>query len=170
MDADQVNLLVNRARAEALARRQAAADSLRGLLLRKGAPSPGDEKRIADDLEVLGIRADELPGVLEIVQKLEGYEALIADLPARVAAVGVAHRRLAEFDAAAEAQRKRFYDETMAKREPLQVAEGHAVAMQNETREAQQWLSTVRANWQGIVEGISPQKILERDRPHGAPA
>ena len=169
MDADVAKILVEKARAESRARRQAAADELRGLLLQQGKPTDDAAKRIADALEVLGIRADELPGVLEVVQKLENYEALMADQPNRVAAVGVAHKKLAEFDAAAEAQRKRFYDETMAKREPLQAVESQAVAMQNETREAQQWLSTVRAKWQGIVEGISHEGILERDRSHGTP-
>ena len=169
MDADQVNSLVEKARAEALARRQAAADSLRGLLLQQGKPTDGDEKRIADDLEVLGIRADELPGVLELVQKLDSFETLMADLPNRMAAVGAAHCNLSKFDVETEALRARMYDERMAKRQPLEAAENHARGKQYETREAQQWLSTVRAKWQAIVEGGNYEEIRDRDRPRHMP-
>jgi hypothetical protein len=137
--------------------------------LQQGKPTDGDEIRIADALEVLGIRADELPGVLEIVQKLDRYEQFMADLPNRVAAVGDARMKLSEFDKAAEAQRIQLYNETAAKRKPLEAAENHALGKQNETREAQQWVSTFRAKWQGIVEGIGYEEILERNRPHGTP-
>jgi hypothetical protein len=174
MDADQVNSLVAKAQAEALARRQAAAEELHGLLLQQGKPTDGDEKHIADCLEVLGVGADKLPEILDIVTKLDRYEALMADLPARTAAVGATHCKLAEFDQETEALRARMYDERMAKREPLAAAESRATCKQNETREAQQWLSTYRAKWQGIVEGISHEEILEHNRPrgtpHGAPA
>jgi hypothetical protein len=169
MDADTINTLVAKAQAEALGRRQAAADELRRLLLQQGKPSGDDEKRIADALEVLGIRADELPAVLEVVQKLANYEALMADLPNRIAAVGAAHMKLAEFDAAAEVRRQQFFDEMAAKRLPLAAAESRALGKQYETREAQQWVSTYRAKWQGIIEGISHEEILERNRPHGTP-
>ena len=169
MDAEQVNSLVAKAQAEALARRQAAADELRGLLLQQDKPTKDDEKRLADALEVLGIRADELPGVLELVQKLARYEELMADLPARTAAAGAAHMKLAELDAAADAQRKRFEDELAAKRVPLAIAESQAVCRLHETRAAQQWLSTYRAKWQAIVVGGDYQDILERGRPRGTP-
>jgi len=169
MDADQVNSLVEKARAEALARRQSAADELRGILLQTGKPSAAAEGRIADAIELLGIKGHELPNVLEVVNQLDRFEVLMADLPARVAAVGVAHKKLAEFDAAAAVRRQQLESELLAERLPLEAAEGSALSKQHETREAQQWLSTFRMKWQAIVEGVDYEEIQDRNRPRGVP-
>ncbi len=79
MDTTQVSEIILRMKADALERRRAAAKELRGLLLNDGKPGKGDHARLIELAGVLGLQPEQLPEVLENLQKLERFDRLMAE-------------------------------------------------------------------------------------------
>jgi hypothetical protein len=160
MDADQVNELIERTKAESLDRRRAAAQELRALLLREGKPGKDDHARLLEVAGALGLQAEQLPEVLEIVTKLERYDRLLSEEGERLAEHKRAHVALKEFDDAVEAARAKAFDEAAEKRLPIAAEENRIGARIAELEEPRRWRSTVAAKWSAIVEGISHEEAF----------
>lgn len=169
-----VGTLVDHVRADSETRKRAAADQLWEVLLRNDKPKTGDEERLADAIGTLGINAESLPEILEIVQTLARSEQLVAELDERRQAAGQANRELTAVDDWVAAEHERIAAEADAKRQPLQRAKADADRRLRDAEEARRMLGNYRAKWFSLVDGISFEAALEAVRPprgipHGAP-
>ncbi len=169
MDTAEVNELIERTKAESLARRRAAAQELRALLLKEGKPGKGDHARLLELAGVLDIKTDQLPEVLEVLQKLERYDRMLSEREERVAAHKRAVVALRDFDSQVEAARARAFDEAAQKRLPLATEENKAASRIRELQEPRQWRGTVAAKWSAIVQGISYDEAFEQMNPQAVP-
>ena len=167
MASEVSNSLIETVKADAQARRRQAADKLRELLLRESKPRRGDADDLAAIMVVLGLRAEDLPDLVVVVQRLARYEGLIEGWGDVCVAELGARKRLLAVDAWATGEHARVDAEAKAKREPLQAELGQIQGHKTEIAEARRWLMTLQARWLALGEGISEEQALDRLRVSG---
>ncbi len=169
MDTTQVSEIILRMKADALERRRAAAKELRGLLLNDGKPGKGDHARLIELAGVLGLQPEQLPEVLENLQKLERFDRLMAEEADRKADLNRAIAEVAALEKVIEDDARKFEAECAARREPVYARKQAAETRVRELAEPRQWRVTVAAKWAAIVEGVSYEEAFEQSRSRGTP-
>jgi len=168
-----IDSLIAKFSADALTRRRGAAEQLRSVLLRASSPKSGDEKLLGDLVEMLGLQIEELPRILETVQTLARYEALVGQWDDLRAAEADAQRAVSGIEEWAQAEHARIERAAEAKRQPLMGNLNRAQTRVREAQEARQWVSTFRARWKALADGITEEEAAAslrptRGKPHGS--
>lgn len=169
MDANQVTELIQKTRADAQERRRAAAEELRVLLLNEGKPGKSDHTRLFELAGVLGLQPEQLPEVLDILQKLARYDQLLTEEADRKADLSRAIAEVAALEKVIEDDARKFETECAARREPVYARKQAAETRVRELAEPRQWRVTVAAKWAAIVEGVSYEEAFEQSRSRGTP-
>jgi len=165
--------LVQQARAANLSRRRAAGDELRALLTRNASPKEGDEQRLLELMEVLDIRAEDLPAVVNLLEEIQGHEAACAKAQEAVLERSRASAELNTVNAWFEAELAKLNAEAEAKRGPLEATLGRAQGIIRGQAEARRLLSIRLPEWQALVDGTSVEEARQvlappRGVPHGS--
>jgi len=162
--------LVEQFKQKAAARRHAAAERYRELLLRSDEPRPGDAAALAECMTVLGRGEDDLEGDLELVQRIAAVTQAEEQLQALAAPLNEARTEQRRVAAWADEQRAKLE----AKIGERVGAAGKALAAVRAQHAAAASVAaegpSVRDRWQAIVEGLPLAEIQKRRRrPKAAP-
>jgi hypothetical protein len=158
-----VSETIERAKARMLESRQVAGDQLLELLRRNDQPEPDDERKLVALAEQLGIRMEQLPEILALVQTLDGYEAMLASEGELKDQAFEALQAIAAIDAETAASHARIDREAEEKRRPHEQKQGTAKGRLQRISVAQRWIDNARRNWRAVVNGTGEAWMKMRD-------
>jgi len=144
--------LIERTREAERARRIAAGNELRELVVRNNKPRKGDEERLIAAMNVLGISAEELPETVQLLEEMASCESLIAQEADARQANAKALKGLDEVQAWREAELQRIEREAEERSTPLSAQLGQASQTLSQISEARRQLSLHLPKWKSLVE------------------
>ncbi|GMU22837.1 MAG: hypothetical protein AMXMBFR13_29210 [Phycisphaerae bacterium] len=157
----QTAALVERAKAEALNRRMAAADELEALVLRGDKPKPGDEDRALELLAALGVPAKSFEEVFTLIKTRHEWKGLIQRGDQAGSLEFQARQEILAVDQWAEDCKAAIDREAREKKAPIESRLSQARSDINWARHPRQHLINKDIEWKMLRKGLTQDEARQ---------